>query len=83
MFKPASINTPCSRNMNSRVSVSAAIENPVTGETKWTDVSVTHTSAASYADADLKAVGHQINSSNIAVTFESQIRELNIFVHYV
>ena len=50
--------------------IDAAIDNPITGETKWTDVSATHTSAASYADAELKAVGHQINSSNIAATFE-------------
>ena len=50
--------------------IDAAIENPVTGETKWADVSITHTSAVSYADAELKAVGHQINSSNIAATFE-------------
>ena len=50
--------------------IDAAIENPVTGETKWADVSVTHTSAPSYADAELKAVGHQINASNIAATFE-------------
>ena len=50
--------------------IDAAIENPVTGETKWTDVSITHTSSASYADTELKAVGHQINSSNIAATFE-------------
>jgi hypothetical protein len=50
--------------------IDAAIENPVTGETKWTDVSVTHTSAATYADSELKAVGHKINTSNIAATFE-------------
>ena len=50
--------------------IDAAIENPVTGETKWTDVSITHTSSVSYADTELKAVGHQINSSNIAATFE-------------
>ena len=28
----------------------AAIENPITGETKWVDVSVMHTSAASYVN---------------------------------
>jgi hypothetical protein len=50
--------------------IDAAIENPVTGETKWTDVSVTHTSAASYVDVELKAVGQQMNASNIAATFE-------------
>ena len=50
--------------------IDAAIENPVTGETKWTDVSVMHTSAASYVDVELKAVGQQVNASNIAATFE-------------
>ena len=50
--------------------IDAAIENPVTGETKWTDVSVVHTSSPSYADVELKAVGEQINASNIAATFE-------------
>ena len=50
--------------------IDASIENPVTGETKWTDVSVMHTSAASYVDVELKAVGQQINASNIAVAFE-------------
>ena len=50
--------------------IDAAIENPVTGETKWTDVSVMHTSAASYVDVELKAVGQQMNASNIAATFE-------------
>jgi hypothetical protein len=42
----------------------------VTGETKWTDVSVMHTSAASYVDVELKAVGEQINASNIVTAFE-------------
>ena len=50
--------------------IDAALENPITGETKWTDVAVMHTTAASYADAELKSVGHQITSSNIAATFE-------------
>jgi hypothetical protein len=50
--------------------IDAAIENPFSGETKWTDVSVMHTSAPSYADAELKAVGEKINASNIAATFE-------------
>jgi len=47
--------------------IDASIENPVTGETKWTDVSVMHISSPSY---ELKSVGEQINSSNIAATFE-------------
>jgi hypothetical protein len=50
--------------------IDASMENPVTGETKWTDVSVMHTSAPSYLDAELKAVGDKINASNIAATFE-------------
>ena len=50
--------------------IDAAIENPLTGETKWTDVSVMHTSAASYADVELKAVGEKINASSIAATFQ-------------
>jgi hypothetical protein len=50
--------------------IDAAIENPVTGETKWTDVSVMHTSSPSYAAVELKAVGEKINSSNITATFE-------------
>ena len=29
-----------------------------------------HTSAASYVDVELKAVGQQMNASNIAATFE-------------
>jgi hypothetical protein len=33
--------------------IDAAIENPVTGETKWTDVSIMHTSAASYVDVEI------------------------------
>jgi hypothetical protein len=50
--------------------IDAAIENPLTGETKWIDVSVTHTSAASYIDVELKAVGQKMTASNIAATFE-------------
>ena len=50
--------------------IDAAIENPITGETKWIDVSVTHTSAASYIDVELKAVGEKMTASNIAATFE-------------
>jgi hypothetical protein len=50
--------------------IDASIENPVTGETKWTDVSVMHISSPSYAAGELKSVGEQINSSNIAATFE-------------
>jgi len=50
--------------------IDAAIENTITGETKWTDVSVVHTSSVSYVDAELKAVGQKINTSNIAATFE-------------
>jgi hypothetical protein len=50
--------------------IDAALENPVTGETKWTDVSVMHTSAASYASAELKAVGQKITASSIAATFQ-------------
>ena len=40
--------------------IDASIENPVTGETKWTDVSVMHTSAASYVQAELKSVGRSL-----------------------
>ena len=50
--------------------IDAALENPYTGETKWTDVSVMHTSSPSYVEAELKAVGEQINASNIAASFE-------------
>ena len=50
--------------------IDAAIENPLTGETKWSDVSVMHTASASYVDAELKAVGQKITSSNLAATFE-------------
>ena len=50
--------------------IDAAIENPVTGETKWTDVSVMHTSAASYVGAEMKSIGEKINASNISATFE-------------
>jgi hypothetical protein len=50
--------------------IDAAIENPITGETKWVDVSVMHTSAASYAQAELKAIGQKVTASNIAATFQ-------------
>ena len=70
MFKLVSINSLLKKHELKGLRIDAAIENPVTGETRWTDVSVTHTSAASYADAELKAVAHKINSSNIAATFE-------------
>ena len=50
--------------------IDAAIENTLTGETKWTDVSVMHTTAASYLNAELKSLGDKINVSNIAATFE-------------
>ena len=50
--------------------IDAAIENPMTDGTKWIDVSVTHTSAASYIDVELKAVGQKMTASNIAATFE-------------
>ena len=50
--------------------IDAAFENPATGETKWTDVSVMHTSAASYVNAEMKSVGEKINASNIAATFQ-------------
>src|SRR6185312_4528499 len=45
--------------------IDAALENPVTGETKWI-----HTTSASYADVELKSVGQQMNASNIAASFE-------------
>ena len=50
--------------------IDAAIENPVTGETKWTDVSIMHTSAATYIQAELKSVGEKATASNIAATFQ-------------
>ena len=50
--------------------IDAAFENPATGETKWTDVSVMHTSAASYVNAEMKSVGEKINASNIAAAFQ-------------
>jgi hypothetical protein len=50
--------------------IDAAIENPITGETKWTDVSVVHTSSPSYVGTELKAVSVKMTSSNIAATFE-------------
>ena len=50
--------------------IDAAIENPVTGETKWTDVSVMHTTAATYVDAELKSVGEKVTASSIAATFQ-------------
>lgn len=50
--------------------IDAALENPVTGETKWIDVSVMHTTAASYVSTELKAVGERVNASNIAATFQ-------------
>ena len=50
--------------------IDAAIENPITGETKWVDVSVMHTSAASYVQAELKSVGEKLTASNISATFE-------------
>jgi hypothetical protein len=50
--------------------IDAAIENPTTGETKWIDVSVMHTSAASYAQAELKSIGEKITASNVAATFQ-------------
>ena len=50
--------------------IDAALENPATGETKWVDVSVMHTSAASYANAELKSIGEKITASNIAATFQ-------------
>jgi hypothetical protein len=49
--------------------IDAAIENPATGETKWVDVSVMHTTAASYVSAELKSVAEKTTSSNIAATF--------------
>jgi hypothetical protein len=49
--------------------IDASIENPVTGETKWTDVSVMHTSAASYVQAELKSVGEKATASNLSATF--------------
>ena len=50
--------------------IDATIENPVTGETKWTDVSVMHTTAVTYVDAELKSVGEKVNASSIAATFQ-------------
>ena len=65
MFKLASINSPYSRNMNSKAYVSILqLKTHLLVKPNGL-MSVTHTSAASYADAELKAVGHQINSSNI------------------
>jgi len=50
--------------------IDAALENPVTGEIKWIDVSVMHTTSASYIDTELKSVGQQVNAANIASAFE-------------
>ena len=50
--------------------IDAALENTVTGETMWVDVSVMHTSCPSYASNEVKSVGQKINVSNIAASFE-------------
>ena len=50
--------------------VDAALENDITGETKWVDVSAMHTSSPSYASAEIKAVGQTVNVANIAAAYE-------------
>ena len=50
--------------------IDASLENTITGETKWIDVSAMHTTCPSYAAAEVKAVGQKINASNIAAAFE-------------
>ena len=50
--------------------IDAALENTLTGEVKWTDVSVMHTTAATYVEAEIKNVGQKVNVSNIASAYE-------------
>ena len=50
--------------------IDAQLENTLTGETRWVDVSAMHTSSPSYANAELKAVGQVVNVANIAAAFE-------------
>ena len=40
--------------------VDLCIENPDTGETKWVDTTVVHTTSASYENKELKAIAKKI-----------------------
>ena len=50
--------------------IDASLEDPVTGETKWIDISGMHTTAASYVGAEIKNVGQRVTSHNLAAAFE-------------
>ena len=50
--------------------IDAALENSVTGETKWVDVSAMHTSCPSYASLEIKSAGQKVNVTNIAAAYE-------------